>query len=104
MPSVNLVVAATSKEDYSWVKEIKIPGMTVVPYIADNTSAPHHAQKNKGHEAMMYHQYFYDYYDNLPDISILVHSQARSWHIEQLLDQRYVSTPPMASAEVIWLT
>jgi hypothetical protein len=88
LPSVNLVVAATSKEDYSWVKDLKVPGMTVIPYIADNTSAPHHAVKNKGHEAMMYHQYFYDFYDNLPDISILIHSQALSWHVEQLLDQR----------------
>ncbi|KAK0121930.1 hypothetical protein ONS95_010205 [Cadophora gregata] len=87
MPSVNLVVAATSKEDYSWVKELKVPGMKVVPYIADDLNATHHAQKNKGHEAMMYHQYFYDFYDNLPDISILIHSQQRSWHIEQLLDQ-----------------
>lgn len=89
MPSVNLVVAATSKENYGWVKDIKVPGMTVVPYIADNTTAPHHAQKNKGHEAMMYHQYFYDFYDDLPDVSILVHSQAMSWHVEALLDQRY---------------
>lgn len=91
LPSVNLVVAATTKEDYSWVnKELKVPGMVVLPYIADNTSAPHHAQVNKGHEAMMYHQYFYDYYDNLPDISILIHSQARSWHVEALLDQSMV--------------
>ncbi|TVY58202.1 hypothetical protein LSUE1_G008712 [Lachnellula suecica] len=89
-PSVNLVVAAMSKEDYSWVKELKVPGMTVIPYIADNTSAPHHAVKNKGHEAMLYHQYFYDFYDNLPDISILVHSQARSWHVESLLDQSMI--------------
>ncbi|KUJ19106.1 uncharacterized protein LY89DRAFT_570785, partial [Mollisia scopiformis] len=88
--SVNLVVAATSKEDYSWVKDLKVPGMTVVPYIADNNTAPHHAVKNKGHEAMMYHQYFYDFYDNLPDISILIHSQALSWHVEQLLDQSMI--------------
>ena len=89
MPSVNLVVAATTKEDYSWVKDLKVPGMVVVPYLADDLNATHHAQKNKGHEAMMYHQYFYDFYDNLPDISILIHSQQRSWHVEQLLDQRY---------------
>jgi hypothetical protein len=91
LPSVNLVVAATSVEDYSWAeKELKIPGLVVVPYIADNTSAPHHAQMNKGHEAMMYHQYFYDYYDRLPDISILIHSQSRAWHVEQLLDQSMI--------------
>ncbi|PVH82479.1 hypothetical protein DL98DRAFT_414800 [Cadophora sp. DSE1049] len=90
MPSVNLVVAATSKEDYSWVKDLKVPGMMVVPYIADDLNATHHAQKNKGHEAMMYHQYFYDFYDDLPDISILIHSQQRSWHVEQLLDQSMI--------------
>jgi hypothetical protein len=86
-PSVNLVVAATSIEDYSWVKQLKAPGLVVVPYIADNTSAPHHPQNNKGHEAIIYHQYFYDFYDNLPDVSILVYSHQRSWHVEQLLEQ-----------------
>lgn len=90
LPSVNLVVAATSYEDYSWTKTLKIPGMVVVPYIADNTSAEHHAKVNKGHEAMMYHQYFYDFYEELPEISILIHSQAQSWHVDGLLDQRYV--------------
>ena len=94
MPSVNLVIAATTKENYSWVKDLKVPGMNVVPYIADDLNATHHAQQNKGHEAMMYHQYFYDFYDDLPDISILIHSQQMSWHVEQLLDQRYESLPP----------
>ncbi|TVY39396.1 hypothetical protein LOCC1_G004561 [Lachnellula occidentalis] len=91
LPSVNLVVAATSNEDYSWAKrDLKVPGMVVIPYIADNTSAPYHPQLNKGHEAMMYHQYFYDFYDKLPDISILVHSQSHSWHVDQLLDQSMI--------------
>ncbi|KAK2624781.1 hypothetical protein QTJ16_005974 [Diplocarpon rosae] len=89
-PSVNLVVAATSTEDYSWTKEVKLPGMVVVPYIADDLNATHHAQRNKGHEAMMYHQYFYDFYDDLPDVSILIHSQQLSWHVEQLLDQSMI--------------
>jgi hypothetical protein len=86
-PSVNLVVAATSIEDYSWVKHLQVPGLVVIPYIADNETAPHHPQKNKGHESMIYHQYFYDFYDNLPDVSILVHSQQKSWHVEKLLGQ-----------------
>jgi hypothetical protein len=85
-PSVNLVIAATQSEDYSWVEELQVPGMNIIPYIADNISAPHHTQKNKGHEAMIYHQYFYDFYDNLPEISILIHSSDRSWHVEELLD------------------
>jgi hypothetical protein len=54
-PSVNLVVVATSKENYGWVKDLKVPGIVVVPYIADNTSAPYHTKKNKGHEAIMYY-------------------------------------------------
>ncbi|KAE9367838.1 hypothetical protein N431DRAFT_416757 [Stipitochalara longipes BDJ] len=89
-PSVNLVVAATSMEDYSWVDKLRVPELVVVPYIADNTSASHHPQKNKGHEAMIYHQYFYDFYDNLPDVSVLIHSHQQSWHIEQLLEQDMV--------------
>jgi len=92
-PSVNLVVAAISSEDYSWVENLRVPDLVVVPYIADNASAPHHPQKNKGHEAMIYHQYFYDFYDNLPDVSILVHSHQQSWHIEQLLEQDSKSHP-----------
>ena len=36
---------------------------------------------------MIYHQYFYDFYDDLPDISILIHSQKESWHVEGLLEQ-----------------
>jgi hypothetical protein len=96
-PSVNLVVAAVSTEDYSWVKDLKVSGLVVVPYIADNASAPRHPQKNKGHEAMIYHQYFFDFYDNLPDISILIHSQQRSWHVESLLDQSSESSIPRST-------
>lgn len=97
-PSVNLVVAAMSTEDYSWVKDLRVPGLVVVPYIADNASAPHHPQRNKGHEAMIYHQYFFDFYDNLPDISILIHSQQRSWHVESLLDQSSESSTSRSTA------
>ena len=35
LPTVNLVVAATKSEDYSWVKHLKIPGLKVIPYIAE---------------------------------------------------------------------
>lgn len=85
-PSINLVIAATSKENYSWVKKLKIPNLKILPYIAgllrttdidfieltndtDNSSAMYHPSMNKGHEAMIYHQYFYDFYDNLPGMT-----------------------------------
>ncbi|KAG4027135.1 hypothetical protein MFRU_032g00010 [Monilinia fructicola] len=90
-PSINLVIAATSKEDFSWVKKLKIPNLKVLPYIADNSSAAYHTKMNKGHEAMIYHQYFYDFYDDLPDISILIHAHERSWHIDSLHSQNIVS-------------
>ncbi|RAL63689.1 hypothetical protein DID88_003732 [Monilinia fructigena] len=104
---INLVIAAKSKEDFSWVKKLKIPKLKVLPYIADNSSAAYHTKMNKGHEAMIYHQYFYDFYDDLPDISILIHAHERSWHIDSLhsqnivsalnsLDLRESSTPPQA--------
>jgi hypothetical protein len=40
---------------------------------------------NKGHEALIYHTYFHDFYDSLPDISILVHADITSWHMDFLL-------------------
>jgi hypothetical protein len=64
--------------------------MVVVPYIADDPSAPHHPKKNKGREAMMYLQYFYDFYDNLPDISILIHSEEKQWHVDDMLEQSMI--------------
>ena len=89
-PTVNLVVAAMAREDYSWVKDLKVPGMSIVPYIADNQSALYHPVQNKGHEAMVFLSYFRDFYDDLPDISILIHSSQRSWHVEELLDQSMI--------------
>ncbi|ESZ92636.1 hypothetical protein SBOR_6970 [Sclerotinia borealis F-4128] len=75
-PSINLVIAATSKEDYSWVKKLKVPNLKVLPYIADNYSAAYHTKMNKGHEAMIYHQYFYDFYDDLPGCSTVLNTTA----------------------------
>jgi hypothetical protein len=83
--TVHLVVAATSSEDISWTSQLKIPGLKVIHYIADNPSAAHHPPANKGHEVMMYHSYFYDFYDQLPDIAILTHAQDISWHMESIL-------------------
>lgn len=83
--TVHLVIAATSSEDISWTSRLKIPGLRVIHYIADDSSAVHHPPANKGHEAMIYHSYFLDFYDQLPDIAILTHAQDISWHMEPLL-------------------
>jgi hypothetical protein len=83
--SVHLVIAGTTSEDISWTSRIKIPGLEVIHYIADDPSAPYHPPANKGREAMIYHNYFYDFYDHLPDVAILTHAQDISWHMEPVL-------------------
>jgi hypothetical protein len=83
--TVHLVIAATASEDISWTSQLKLPGLEVIHYVADDRSARYHPPANKGREAMIYHNYFYDFYDLLPDIVILTHAQDISWHMEPLL-------------------
>ena len=84
-PKIHLVVAAMKEDDYTWTSKLNISGMAVIPYIADNPKAQHHPPKNKGHEAVMYLQYMYEFYDALPEISVFSHAGETSWHIEGLL-------------------
>jgi hypothetical protein len=84
-PSVHLVVASTAAEDISWAYKLNVPNLQVIHYVADDPTALHHPPANRGHEAMIYHSYFHDFYDHLPDIAILTHAQDVSWHMEPLL-------------------
>jgi hypothetical protein len=84
-PTVHLVIASISRENISWAYELKVPNLQVIHYVADDRSAPYHPAANRGHEAMTYHSYFFDFYDQLPDIAILTHAQDVSWHMEPLL-------------------
>ena len=84
-PAVHLVIASTSAENISWAYNLKVPNLQVIRYVADDRSAPYHPPANRGHEAMIYHSYFYDFYDQLPDIAIMTHAQDISWHMEPLL-------------------
>lgn len=84
-PTVNLVIATVLGDDISWTYQIKIPNITVIRYIWDDPKSPYHPVKRKGREAMMYHTYFHDFYDSLPDISIFVHAHESPWHAENFL-------------------
>ena len=66
-------------QDHSWTSSIKIPNLNVVPFIADNSTATFHPPLNKGHEAMTYLTYIYEFYEYLPEISIFVHGDDKSW-------------------------
>ncbi|TPX12547.1 uncharacterized protein E0L32_000724 [Thyridium curvatum] len=66
--TVNLVIASTSKDDTT-TAQYRPP----VPRV--------------GREAMIYHTYFHDFYDSLPDLSIMIHPHEKPWHIEPALAQ-----------------
>jgi hypothetical protein len=92
-PSVNLVVAATSRDDLRWITRLTIPNLNVIPYIADNSSAPFHAAVGKGNEALSYLTYLHEnYHERLPDISIFVHSTDNAWHVDHIFDHSIVKT------------
>ncbi len=86
-PTVHLVIASTAAENISWAYKLKVPNLQVIHYVADDRSAQYHPPANRGHEAMIYHSYFYDFYDKLPDIAIMTHAQDISWHMESLLSE-----------------
>ena len=84
-PTVNLVVASVVGDDISWTSRISIPNMAIVRYFTDDPKAQYHPVKPKGREALMYLTYLHDFYDKLPDISILIHAHENPWHVESML-------------------
>ena len=94
--TVNLVVASLRHDDISWTSKLRIPNLSVVRYISDydERSPPeyHPPMPRKGREATIYHTYFHDFYDRLPDVSIMVHAHENPWHIEGVLQQSMLFT------------
>ncbi|KAI1332835.1 hypothetical protein F5Y16DRAFT_127703 [Xylariaceae sp. FL0255] len=87
-PTVNLVVSSRLKDDISWTENLRIPNLSIVRYVSDYLDAEFHPPiANRGHEALVYHTYFHDFYDNLPDISILIHGHETSWHVEDMFNR-----------------
>lgn len=86
--SVNLVLATLKADDISWTAKLDIPNLKIIRYVSDDMTAPYHPPvPRKGREALIYHTYFYDFYDDLPDLSIMVHAEENPWHIEGVLQQ-----------------
>jgi len=83
----NLVMARTKQENVTWLDEVDLgPNINRMIYVADDPKAPLHPPKNKGHEVMNYLTYIIDFYDNLPDVSIFMHSHRFAWHNDDLLN------------------
>ncbi|KAI0896552.1 hypothetical protein F4806DRAFT_431114 [Annulohypoxylon nitens] len=86
--TVNLVIATLSKDNISWTQNIEIPNLKVIRYISDDMNAEFHPPvPNKGREALIYHTYLHDFYDDLPDISIFTHADENPWHVESTLNR-----------------
>ncbi|KAI0838790.1 hypothetical protein F5Y06DRAFT_44505 [Hypoxylon sp. FL0890] len=85
--TVNLVVATLSNDDISWTENLGIPNLNVIRYVSDDMEAPYHPPvPYKGREALIYHAYMHDFYDDLPDITIFTHADETPWHMESILN------------------
>ncbi|RFU28377.1 hypothetical protein B7463_g7972, partial [Scytalidium lignicola] len=93
------VVASVKKDDTSWIQK-HVPGWKVFRYIVDNASAQLTVPKNKGREAMVYLTYLIDFYDNLPDITVFMHSDRYQWHND---DPLYDGVPMLKSLQIPYL-
>ena len=92
-PTVNLVIASLQKDDIAWTSKLRIPNLKVIRYVSDAPNAEFRPPvPKKGREATIFHTYFYDFYDFLPDISILIHAHEDPWHIEGVLQQSMLFT------------
>lgn len=90
--SRTLVIARTKEENTTWIESTlgdmlypQGPLQTAI-YVVNDKDAPLHPPKNKGHEVMVYLTYIIDHYDNLPDISMFMHSHRWAWHNNDILD------------------
>lgn len=84
----NLIMARTRSENVTWLDQVDLGPSppTRVIYVADDPSAQYHPPINKGHEVMIYLTYILDFYDNLPDVNIFMHSHRYAWHNDDLLN------------------
>ena len=95
----NLVIAKTKKEEAGWLDHEDIGDVTKMVYVVDDGHSPLHPPMNKGHEVMVYLTYIIDHYDDLPDVSIFMHSHQYSWHENDLLGYDAAETIKRLSSE-----
>lgn len=86
--TVNIVIASLRADDISWTQKLQIPNLNIIRYVSDSTSAKYRPPvPRKGREALIYHTYFHDFYDDLPDLSIMIHAHEDPWHMDGVLQQ-----------------
>ncbi|KAF3930718.1 hypothetical protein ABW19_dt0209213 [Dactylella cylindrospora] len=94
-----VIIGRIKKDNTNWVKE-QLPDWRPAIYAVDDPESQEylHTPINKGKESMPYLTYIIDYYDDLSDINVFLHSHAdgypRAWHNEPINDSNY-SAPIM---------
>jgi len=79
-----MVLPRTRSEDIGWIPE-ELPGLNLAVYVVDDSQAPLHPPKNKGHEVMVYLTYIIDHYYSLPDIAVFMHAHRHTHHNNEFL-------------------
>lgn len=79
-----MVLPRTRSEDIGWIPE-ELPGLNLAVYVVDDSRAPLHPPKNKGHEVMVYLTYIIDHYYSLPDIVVFMHAHRHTHHNNEFL-------------------
>jgi hypothetical protein len=99
--STTLVVAKVKNEDTTWMEELS-KDIQLSIWVADNTTAPLHPPKNKGHEVMIYLSWIIDNYDHLPDVAIFLHAHQHTWHNDDILGSNAVEMIKRLNRARIW--
>ena len=96
--SRGLAMARLSSEDVSWIDD---EGLDVQKYVhvVDDPDAAMRTPENKGNEVMAYLTYIIDYYDDLPDINLFMHSHRFAPHNDPMLDNDAVEIIQRLSSE-----
>lgn len=84
-----IVVISHFNENLDWVKDLKYKHVVYSRNCHidfDQHFVQQHKIPNRGREALAYCQYFYDFYDNLPQWSICVHAHRHAWHNQSPID------------------
>ncbi|RDW60045.1 hypothetical protein BP5796_11651 [Coleophoma crateriformis] len=76
-----IVVSRTISDNTDWVQQNfgSDPHISHAIYTVDDPSADLHPPTNKGREVMVYLSYIIDYYHNLSDVNIFMHSDQNAW-------------------------
>jgi hypothetical protein len=87
-----LVMPKMLEDDVSWIDAelgdmLDSGSLTTAVYAMDDVTATLFPIRNKGNEVMAYLSYIIDFYEELPDVAIFMHSHRFAWHNNLILDK-----------------